>query len=99
VSRIFFIISFSFWGSCLLSYGYVYVIIKYFTKSESRIKKAIIASLTPGLTIPFTAIAKYLVLRKSSEIVTADRAFVLYYFIRGGSILLYRTMQAGFQNI
>ena len=99
MSRIFFIISFSFWGSCLLSYGYVYVIIKYFTKSESRIKKAIIASLTPGLTIPFTAIAKYLVLRKSSEIVTADRAFVLCYFIRGGSILLYRTMQAGFQNI
>ena len=29
----------------------------------------------------------------------SGRAFVLCYFIRGGSILLYRTMQAGFQNI
>ncbi len=99
VCRIFVILSFSFVGCCLISYIYTYVIIKYFTKTEGRIKKAIIAALTPGMTMPVTAIAKYIVLRKSSEIVAPDRAFVLCYFVRGGSIILYRTMQSGFQDI
>ena len=49
--------------------------------------------------MPVTAIAKYIVLRKSSEIVAPDRAFVLCYFIRGGTITLYRNMQSDFQNI
>ena len=58
-----------------------------------------IAALTPGTFLPVTATVKYLLLRKSSEMITADRAFVLCYFVRGTSIALYRTMQSGFQNI
>ena len=99
VFRISFILSFAFLGTCLLAFVYAYVIIKYFTGTEDRIKKAIIAALTPGIVIPVTAIAKYLVLRKCSEIITPDRAFALCYFPRGGSIALYRTMQSGFKNI
>ena len=99
VCRIFVILFFPFVGCCLMAYIYVYVIRKHFTKTEVKIKKAIIAALTPGIAMPITAIAKYLVLRKSTEIIAPDRAFVLCYFIRGGAIILYRTMQSGFQNI
>ena len=99
VCRIFAILSFAFLSSCLIAYIYVYVIIKFFEKIEGRTKKAIIAALTPGITMPVTAAAKYLALRKSSEIIAPDRAFVLCYFIRGGSIVLYRTMQSDFQDI
>ena len=99
VLRILFILSFSFLGICLVAYTYAYVIVEYFTTTEGKIKKAIIAALTPGITIPVTAIAKYIVLRKSTQIIAPDRAFLLCYCTRGGSIVLYRTMQSGFQNI
>ena len=92
-------LSFAFLGICLLAYIYSYVIIRYFTSSESKIKRAIIAALTPGITIPVTAISKYIVLRKSTQIIASDRAFLLCSFLRGGAITLYRTMQSGFQNI
>ena len=75
------------------------MIIKYFKETDGKFKKAVIAALTPGLLFPLTAIAKYVVLRKSSGIITPDRAFVLCYFIRGASIMLYRTMQSDFKNI
>ena len=97
--HIFLILSFAFLGSCLIAYIYTYIIIKYFKEKQGKVKKAIIAALTPGISLPVTAIAKYLVLRKSSEIITPDRAFVLCYFLRGASIVLYRTMQSDFQNI
>ena len=99
VFHIFFILSSIFLGSCLLSYIYIFIIVKYFKETEGRIKKAIIAALTPGLIVPMTAVAKYLLLRKSSEFISPDRAFVFCYFLRGGSIVLYRTLQSGFQNI
>jgi hypothetical protein len=51
------------------------------------------------MTVPLNVIAKYIAIRKSSEIITPDRAFALCYFVRGCSIVLYRTMQSGFQNI
>ena len=99
VFRIFFILSFVFLSSCLFAYIYTFIIIKYFRKTEGKIKKAIIAALTPGMVFPMTAFVKYLILRKSSEIITPDRAFVLCYFLRGGAIALYRIMQSGFQDI
>ncbi len=99
VFRIFFILSFAFLGASFLAYIYTFIIIKYFRETEGKIKKAIFAALTPGITFPLTAIVKYLALRKSSEIITPDRAFVLCYFLRGASILLYRTMQSGFKDI
>ena len=97
--HIFFTLSFAFFGSFLISFLYNYMIIKYFKETEGKFKKAVIAALTPGLLFPLTAIAKYVVLRKSSGIITPDRAFVLCYFIRGASIMLYRTMQSDFKNI
>ena len=97
--HILFILSFAFLASCLLACIYVYVIIEYFSKTEGRIKKATIAAFTPGTFLPVTAIAKYLALWKSSEMITPDRAFVLCYFLRGASIVLYRTMQSGFHDI
>ena len=98
VFRIFFTLSFTFFTSCVLSYIYTFFIIKKFKEAESKIEKAIIAALTPGLTLPLTAIAKYILLRKCLEIISADRTFVLCYFLRGGSIVLYRIMQSDFQD-
>jgi hypothetical protein len=99
VFRIFFILSFAFLGACLFAYIYTFIIIKYFRETEGKIKKAIIAALTPGTIFPLTAFIKYIVLRKSSEIITPDRAFVLCYFMRGATIVQYRTMQSGFKDI
>ena len=93
------ILSFAFLASCLLAFIYVYVIVEYFRKIEGRIEKATIAALTPGTFLPVTAIAKYLAVRKSLEMIAPDRAFVLCCFLRGASIALYRTMQSVFQNI
>ena len=97
--HIFFTFSFAFFGFCLIAYVYNNKIIKYFKETEGKFKKAVIAALTPGLLFPLTAIVKYVVLRKSSEIITPDRAFVLCYFIRGGAIMLYRSLQSDFKNI
>ena len=82
-----------------MSYIYTYVIIVYFRETEGKIKKATIAALTPGIALLPTAIGKYLVLRKSSKLIAADKAFLMCYFLRGGAILLYRTMQSDFENI
>ena len=97
--RIFFVVSFAFLGSSLLAFVYLFIIFRYFSESEGKIKKAIIAALTPGITFPLTAIVKYIALRKSSQIIASDRTFIMCYFLRGASIVLYRTMQSGFQDI
>ena len=83
----------------LVAYTYAYVIVEYFTATEGKIKKAVIAAITPGVAIPVTAIAKYIVLRKSTQIIAPDGAFLLCYTLRSGSTVLYRTMQSGVQNI
>ena len=90
VFHIFCIFSFFFVSASLLSY--IYTIVKYFKAEVGTIEKALIAALTPGIVFPFTAITKYLALRKFPEIIAPDRAFVLCYFLRGGSIILYRTL-------
>ena len=99
VFRIFFVLSFAFLGTSIFAFVYSFIIFRYFLESDGKIKKAIIATLTPGIIFPLTAIVKYIALRKSSGIIAPDRAFVLCYFLRGGSIGLYRTMQSGFQDI
>ena len=95
--RIFLTLSFPFLAACLCVYVYMFVVVQKFVETKDSIKKAIIAAVTPAMAFPLTAIAKYIVHRKSSEIISPDRAFVLCYFLRGGSIVLYRTMQSGFQ--
>lgn len=99
VFRISSTLSFPFLSSCFLSYIYILINVQKFIETSSKIKKAIIAAFTPGLVFPITAITKYIVLRKCSEIISPDRAFVLCYYLRGSSILLYRTMQSGFEDI
>ena len=97
--RIYFILLFPFLASSFFAYVCFFVIIKSFTETENGIKRTVIAAVTPGMAIPMTVIAKYLVLRKSWEFIPSDRTFVLCYFIRGGAIAVYRTMQSGFHNI
>ena len=99
VFRIFFTPSFTFLVPSFFSYVYISVIIEQFLKAQGKVQKATVAALTSGLIIPITACAKYLVLRKCSQIISPDRAFVLCYFIRGGSIVLYQTMQSGLEDI
>ena len=96
---VFFCLSFTFIAGTVLSYIYTYIIIEYFKETQNKIKKAMFAALTPGLVLLPTAIGKYLVLRRSSEIIRADKSFLLCFFLRGGAIVLYRTMQSDFQNI
>ncbi len=97
--RIAFILSFTTFGSCLLAFMYTYIIVKYFRETEDKFKKTIIAALTPGLMFPVTAFAKYIAVRKTSEIINPERSFVLCFFLRGCSIILYRSMQSNFQNL
>jgi hypothetical protein len=99
LSQIIFCLSFTFLACTVIAYLYTYVIVEYFKKTQNKIKKAMIAALTPGIVLLPTAVAKYLVLRRSSELIPADKAFVMCYFLRGGAIGLYRTMQSDFQNI
>ena len=92
--QIFFCLSFTFIACTVIAYIYTYVIVAYFTETKSMI-----AALTPGIVLLPTAIGKYLVLRRSLGLFPIDKAFVICYFLRGGAIGLYRTMQSDFQNI
>ncbi|XP_028394882.1 uncharacterized protein LOC114519026 [Dendronephthya gigantea] len=98
VWRIFFCLSFSYLGATAIAYIYTYVIVERFIKTQNTIK-AMIAALTPGMMLLPTAIAKYIILRRSSEFIPTDKAFVTCYYLRSGAISLYRTMQSDFQNI
>ena len=99
VLRIFLILSFVYGGSCLLSFVYTFIIIKYFVQTKGKFRRAAIAATIPGIIFPVTAILKYLAIRKTSEIIAPDRSFVLCYFLRSASIVLYRTIQSGLQDI
>ena len=97
--QIFFCLYFTFIACTVIAYIYTYVIVAYFIKTKSKIMKALIAALTPGIVLLPTAIGKYLVLRRSLGLFPIDKAFVICYFLRGGAIVVYRTMQSDFQNI
>ena len=78
---------------------YRHLILPYFNKLEDEISKAIMAAITPAVVLIPTAVCKYFVLKQSSEMIQPDRSFFLAYFLRGGSIVLYRIMQADFKSI
>ena len=99
VFRIFVTLSFVFLTCSLASFFYTFMLMKYYRETRGKVKRAIIAAITPGMILPLTPIAKYIVLRKSAEMIAPDRAFVLCYITHGASIVLYRTMQSGFQDI
>ena len=97
--QIFFCLSFTFIAGAVIAYIHTYVIVAYFIETKNKMMKALIAALTPGIALLPTAIGKYLVLRRSLGLFPIDKAFVICYFLRGGAIGLYRTMQSNFQNI
>ena len=99
VFRIFFVLSLGYLGSSLLCLVYSFIIMKYFRESKGKLKKAIIATLTPGMIFPLTAIVKYLSIRKSSEIIAPDRAFVLCYFLRGIWVFVVLSLLHGVSNV
>ena len=83
----------------IISYIYRYGVIVIFNKvQEPRVKFFIAASPAVMTLIP-ALICMQMALRKSSELVHPGRCFVLVYFIRGGAIFLFRTMQSDFQSI
>ncbi|CAB4034294.1 Hypothetical predicted protein, partial [Paramuricea clavata] len=85
--------------SSVLALTYKYAIVPFFNGIKQESCKFLVAVMVPGLTIIPAAICKHIALRRSSEVVDPGRSFVLVYFIRGGVILLYRTMQADLKSI
>ena len=76
---------------------YRHFIVTYFINLQG-ITKGIVAAITPTVALIPTAVCKYFALKESSEIIQPDRSFILAYFLRGGTIALYRLMQADFKN-
>ena len=85
--------------SSVLALAYKYAIVPFFNGIRQESYKFLVAVMVPGITIIPAVICKHIALRRSSEVVDPGRSFVLVYFIRGGVILLYRTMQADLKNI
>ncbi|XP_046857211.1 uncharacterized protein LOC124450631 [Xenia sp. Carnegie-2017] len=97
--QVFAVVSLEFLSSFTLSMYYRYVAVPWFNSLHNETTKFIIAILTPILAVLPVAICRYLVLRQSSEIIEPGRGFVLVYFMRGGSIILFRIMQADFGSL
>ena len=85
--------------SSMLALTYKYAIVPFFNGIKQESCKFLVAVMVPGITIIPAVICKHIALRRSSEVVDPGRSFVLVYFIRGGVILLYRTMQADLKSI
>ncbi|XP_028399516.1 uncharacterized protein LOC114522932 [Dendronephthya gigantea] len=73
--------------------------VPFFNSVKEEQYKFLIAAMAPGSVIIPAVICRYIASRKSFEVVHPGRSFVLVYFLRGGVIYLYRTMQADFKNI
>ncbi|XP_046857173.1 uncharacterized protein LOC124450586 [Xenia sp. Carnegie-2017] len=83
----------------IISYIYKYGAIVIFNKVQEPRVKFFIAASPAVMTLVPALICMQMALRKSSELVHPGRCFVLVYFIRGGAIFLFRTMQSDFQSI
>ena len=93
------LVSTQFLASSILAFTYRYSIVPFFNSIKQENCKFMVAAIAPTITIIPAAICKHMALRQSSEVVDPGRSFVLVYFIRGGVILLYRTMQADLKSI
>ena len=85
--------------SSLLSYIYKYAIVPFFNCVKEEQYKFLVAAIAPAFVVIPVVIGNHIASRKSSEIVHPGRSFVLVYFVRGGVIYAFRTMQADFRNI
>ena len=85
--------------SSILGFIYKYAIVPFFNSVKQEDYKFLVAVMVPGITIIPAVICKHMALRRSSAVVDPGRSFVLVYVIRGGVILLYRTMQADLKSI
>ena len=97
--HIFALVSAEFMACSAVAFIYRYSIVPFFNSVKQENYKFMVAAIAPALTIIPAAICKHIALRRSSQVVHPGRSFVLVYFIRGGVILLYRTMQADLKNI
>ena len=99
--HIFALVSAEFLACSVLAYIYRYSIVPKFNRiKQENLNKFMAAAIAPAITIIPAAICKHFIaLGRSYQVVNPMRSFVLVYFIRGGVILLYRTMQADFKNI
>lgn len=93
------VISFDFIAGFAIAMLYRYAIVPQFIKLESQSYKALMAAIVPVLSLLPTATCKYIVLRRSSEIIEPQRSFLLIYFLHGTTISLYRFLQADFDSI
>jgi hypothetical protein len=78
---------------------YRYAVVKWFNSIDNVLYKFVMAILTPTLALVPTAVCRHMALWRTSEIIKPERSFALVYFMRAGFIILYRIMQADFQNI
>ena len=97
--HIFALVSAEFMACSAVAFIYRYSIVPFFNSVKQENYKFMVAAIAPALIIIPAAICKHIALRRSSQVVHPGRSFVLVYFIRGGVILLYRTMQADLKNI
>ncbi|CAB3993390.1 Hypothetical predicted protein [Paramuricea clavata] len=97
--RVLVLVSTQFLASSILAFTYRYSIVPFFNSIKQENYKFMVAAIAPALTIIPAVICKHIALRQSSEVVDPGRSFVLVYFIRGGVILVYRTMQADLKSI
>ncbi|CAB4033493.1 Hypothetical predicted protein, partial [Paramuricea clavata] len=98
--HIFALVSAEFLACSALAYIYRYSIVTKFNSIKQENLKFMVAAIAPAITIIPAMICKHFIaLGQSSEVVDPGRSFVLVYFIRGGVILLYRTMQADLKSI
>ena len=98
-AHIFFFFSTQFLICSMISFGFRYTLVPYFNSIKKERVKFLVAMITPASSLIPAMFCKHLALRRSSEVVHPGRSFVLLYFIQGGPILIYRIMQADFQNI
>lgn len=92
------IISTQFFLGFIIAMIYRYVIVPWFNELKNEINKAIVAMITPVVIVIPMVICEQLAL-ESSTIADPGRSFVLVYFMKGVSILLYRIMQADVKSI
>ncbi|CAB4001333.1 Hypothetical predicted protein [Paramuricea clavata] len=97
--HIFIVVAVPLLSSYSMGVFYKYGVVKWFNSLDNVLYKFILAILTPTLALVPTTICRHMVLWRTSEIIEPERSFALVFFIRAPFIMLYRIMQADFENI
>ena len=92
------ILSIQYFLGGLIAMVYRYVLVVWYRNTKNGTNQAIIAMITPTLFLLPMVISENMAI-KSSPFISADRSFILVYFINGVGILLYCVMQAGVSSL